>query len=97
MDWLILGIVIGLGTWALAAWTRARKLNLVWYEWLLIAIAVAFVLLAYQNYTATMAELEPQAGPFMLLAFGLPALVCAVAAGFLVWRKQQPARPAVKS
>ncbi len=97
MDWLIFGIVIGLGAWALAAWTRTRKLNLVWYEWVLIVIAVAFVLLAYQNYTATMAELEPEAGPFMLIAFGAPALVCALAAGFLVWRKQQHASPAPKS
>lgn len=97
MDWLIIGLVIGLGAWALTAWTRARKLSVEWYAWVLIALAVVFVLLAYQNYTATFAELEPQAGPFMLVSFGLPALVCAVAAGFLVWRKQRLASPAPKS
>lgn len=97
MDWLIIGLVIGLGVWALTAWTRSHKLHLVWYEWVLIAVAVVFVLLAYQNYTATLAELEPQAAPFMLIAFGAPALVCAVAAGYLVWRKQQPVSLVPKS
>lgn len=97
MDWLIWGILIGLGAWALASWTRTRKLNLAWYEWLLLAVAVTFILLTYQNYTATMAELEPQAGPFMLFAFGVPALICAAIVGTLVWRRQKPATPATKS
>ncbi len=97
MDWLIFGIVIGLGAWALAAWTHAHNLRLVWYEWVLIAIAVVFALLAYQNYTATMAELEPEAGPFMLIAFGVPALVCAVATGWLVRRQQHRVIPTPKS
>ena len=96
MDWLIWGIAIGLGAWGLASWTGARKLRVLWYEWALGALAVVFALLAYQNVTATIAELEPQAVGFMLLAFGGPALVLAAGAAFLVWRRQQQLKAAPK-
>jgi len=94
MEWLIFGIIIGLGAWGLTAWTSARKIRLLWYDWVLAALAVVFALLAYQNYTASLAELEPQAATFLLVMFGVPALALAAIAVFLVWRRQQPAKPA---
>ncbi|MCI0477677.1 MAG: hypothetical protein L0Y55_15645 [Anaerolineales bacterium] len=94
MEWLIFGIVIGLGAWGLSAWTSARKIRLLWYDWALAVLAVAFALLAYQNYTASIAELEPQAATFLLVAFGVPALILAGVAVFLVWRRHQPAKAA---
>ena len=93
MEWLIFGIVIGLGAWGLSAWTSARRIRLLWYDWALAALAVVFALLAYQNYTASIAELEPQAATFLLVAFGLPALFLAALVVFFVWRRQQPAKP----
>ena len=39
MWWLILGIAIGVIGWWLVAWTRAKKIAVKWYEWLLAVIA----------------------------------------------------------
>jgi hypothetical protein len=94
MDWLIFGIVIGLGTWGLVAWTRAHKIRVLWYEWAMAAAAVCFALMAWQNATASIAELEPQAVGFMIVSFGGPAILLAAAAAFLVWRRQAPAKAA---
>ncbi|MBI4789196.1 MAG: hypothetical protein HY782_19360 [Chloroflexi bacterium] len=74
MLWLIIGLIIGVGGWWLVSWTGRKKLGVKWYEWLLAALAVAFALLAIQNLTASIAELEPQAGGILLALFGVPAL-----------------------
>lgn len=91
MLWLIIGLIIGVGGWWLVSWTGRKKLGVKWYEWLLAALAVAFALLAIQNLTASIAELEPQAGGILLALFGVPALFFAAIAAFLVWRRQKKA------
>jgi hypothetical protein len=95
MWWLILGVIIGAGGWWLVAWTRKQNLRVTWYEWALAVLAVVFALLAIQNYFASVAELEAQAGAIMLALFGVPALILAAIAWFLVWRRQKSA-PAPK-
>ncbi len=85
MMWLILGLIIGAGGWWLVSWTRARKLGVRWYEWLLGALAVALALLAIQNYTAFLREMEPYAASVMLALLGVPGLILAALAVFLVW------------
>ncbi len=92
MWWLILGVIIGVGGWWLVSWTRKQNLRVTWYEWLLAVLAVVFALFAIQNYFASVAELEAQAGAIMLALFGVPALILAAIAWFLVWRRQKSAQ-----
>lgn len=92
MWWLILGVILGVGGWWLVSWTRKRNLRVTWYEWLLAVIAVLFALLAIQNYFASVAELEPQAAWILLALFGVPAVILAAIAAFLVWRQQKSVR-----
>ena len=89
MLWLIVGLIVGVGGWWLVSWTGQKKLGVKWYEWLLAVIAVGFALLAIQNLNASIAELEPQAGWILLALFGVPALIFAAIAAFLVWRRQK--------
>ena len=93
MWWLVLGIVIGAGGWWLASWTRAKKIAVKWYEWVLGVIAVGLGLLALQNYYAFLREMEPQAAVVMLAVLGIPALVIAAIAVFLVWWEARTAKP----
>jgi hypothetical protein len=97
MDWLIFGIVIGLGAWGFYTWARGRKWNIAWYVWTLGVLAVIALLFAYQNYTASVAELEPEAAGFLLAAFGVPAVLLATIAVFLVWRNNKPTSAPAKS
>jgi hypothetical protein len=97
MLWLILGVIIGVGGWWLVSWTRTRNVKVTWYEWLLAVIALVFALLAIQNYTASVAELEPGAAWVLLALFGVPALIFAAIAGFLVWRRQKGASAPAKA
>ncbi|MBI5650325.1 MAG: dehalogenase [Chloroflexi bacterium] len=85
MWWLILGIAIGVIGWWLVAWTRAKKIAVKWYEWLLAVIALGFALLALQNYYAFLREMEPYSAGVMLALLGVPALIFAVIAVGLVW------------
>ncbi|MBI5051751.1 MAG: dehalogenase [Chloroflexi bacterium] len=84
MLWLILGLVLG----ALFFWMATRSnLKLTWYEWILVALATILALFAIQNYTASVTELEPRAANFLLMMFGLPAVVlAAIAAGLAFFR-----------
>ncbi len=94
MWWLILGVIIGVGGWWLVAWTGKKNLRVTWYEWLLAVIAVLFALLAIQNFTASFAELEPQAAWILLALFGVPAVILAALAAFLVWRQTKSVKAA---
>lgn len=83
MLWLILGILIGVG--GLYLFNR-KDLKLVWYDWVLLVLAVIFLLLAIANYSGSMAELEPRAAWFLLASFGLPGIILAAIVGVRVWR-----------
>jgi hypothetical protein len=91
MLWLILGLIIGAGGWWLVSWTRARRLQVTWLEWLLLIVAVVFALLAIQNFAASLSELEEQAPWVLLILFGAPAVILAALAWLLVWRRQRTA------
>ncbi len=92
MWWLIIGVIVGVGGWWLVSWTGKKNWGVKWYEWLLGVVALLFALLAIQNLTASYAELEPQAGWILLALFGVPALILAALAAFLVWRRQKGAK-----
>ncbi len=88
MLWLILGILIGVG--GLYLFNR-KDIKLAWYDWVLLALAVVFLLLAVSNYTDSLAELEPRAAWFLLASFGLPGIILAAIVGVRVWRSKQAA------
>ncbi len=89
MWWLILGVIIGVGGMWLVSRTRKQNVRVTWYEWLLAVLAVLFALLAIQNFTASFTELEPQAAWILLAMFGVPAVIFAAIAWFLVWRRSK--------
>lgn len=88
MLWLILGILIGVGGLYLA---NRKDIRLAWYDWVLLALAVVFMLLAISNYLDSLAELEQRAAWFLLASFGLPGIILAAIVGVRVWRNKQAA------
>lgn len=94
MLWLIIGLIVGVGGYWLVTTLYARDIRVMWYEWLIALSAVVLALLAIQNFVGSLEELEPQAAWMTLVMFGVPALVLAGIAAFLVRRRQQPAKPA---
>lgn len=83
--WLILGIVIGIGALYLR---KQATVKLVWFDWVMLVVAIVFYLLAILNYTGSMEELEPRAAMFLLVAFGLPGLILTAIVGIRVWRNR---------
>lgn len=90
MFWIILGILIGAGFVFLL---MRKPVKMAWLDWVLLALAVIFALLAIQNYTASLEELEPKAAAILLVMFGLPAVIFSAIVGVRAWRSR-PAIPA---
>ncbi|MBI5300808.1 MAG: dehalogenase [Chloroflexi bacterium] len=93
MMWLVTGVIIGVVGWWLVSWTRAHKIGVTWYEWLLAVLALGLGLLALQNYYAFLREMEPNAAVVMLALLGVPALILAGLAVFLVWWQGRTTKP----
>jgi hypothetical protein len=93
MVWLILGILIGAGTWWLAIILRARHISLKVYEWGMLAIAGALLLLGLQNLLGMYGEFEPRAGWLLFALFGIPAVVLIALVGWLAVKRPN-AKPA---
>lgn len=83
--WLLMGIALGAGLLFLVVWLRGRGIRPAWYEWVLGLLGIALLLFAYQNYQASVAELQPNAPGKFLLVFGLPGFILLILAVFLVW------------
>ncbi len=84
MTWLIIGILIG----ALVVFmANNQHIKLGWIDWVLVAAAIVFFVLAIANYAGSMEELEPRAAGFLLVSFGIPGLILVAIAGVRVWRK----------
>lgn len=88
MWWLILGILLGVG--ALFLYTR-KDIKLAWYDWVILVVAIVLYLLAIENYSGSMAELEPRAAVLLLASFGLPAVILTAIVGVRVWRNREVA------
>ncbi len=73
---LIIGVVV-------VTMLIVKKVKLTWYEWLLGVIGWGLAYFAAQNYSASILEVEPRAAGFLLMIFGIPALVFLVLAWFL--------------
>lgn len=88
--WLIAGFLLGAGAVYLR---RSQTIKLAWFDWLLLLLALGFYIMAIINYNGSMAELEPRAANFMLLAFGLPALILTAIVAIRGWRSTQKSTP----
>lgn len=82
MWWFIYGLVLGAGGMALINWVVTENVEVGWYAWPLMLLALALGTLAVQNYFASKAELEPKAARMGLLVMGLPALLLS---GVVTW------------
>ena len=98
MWWLIIGLVLGAAGLWLASWARAKNINLKWYTWILIVIAVLFFALMAMDLDAMAKQMEPTASGFIAGFYGIPGLVFILIAGGLVWwQNKKPAIAAKKS
>jgi hypothetical protein len=86
MLWLIIGLIVGAGAYWLVSWTRANKISVKWYEWLIAFGAAVSALLAVQNVEGSVAELEMRAAWTLLAGFGFIAVFLAIVAWRLVAR-----------
>ena len=77
---LIIGVVV-------VTMLIVKKVKLTWYEWLLGVIGWVLAYAAAQNYSASILEVEPRAAGYLLLIFGLPALIFLVLAWFLASKR----------
>lgn len=72
----------------LVLWLRSRKIAITWYEWLIAALGLALLLIAFENYFESSAGFEPTAPGMFLLIFGLPGiLLLVIAAALVAWRQ----------
>lgn len=88
--WLLVGFALGVAAIMLR---HNTEIKLAWYDWVMLVFAIIFFVLAYVNFTGSMAELEPRAAWFMLAAFGVPGLILTAIVGVRVWRGYQTAQP----
>ncbi len=92
--WIIAGFLLGVG----ALYLRNQpKIKLAWFDWVLLLLALVFFLLAIENYTGSMSELEPRAATMLLVSFGLPGLIFAAIVAVRAWRSTQKAAVAAKA
>jgi hypothetical protein len=84
--WLIVGFLLATG----AIYVKNRSdITLAWYDWVMLALAVIFFMLAISNYSDSMKELESRAANFLLLSFGIPGLLLVAIVGIRIWRQLQ--------
>jgi protein-S-isoprenylcysteine O-methyltransferase Ste14 len=83
-SWLIMGIVLGVGVFALINWLNKKNIAVRWYEWLIAFVGLVIFLFAFQNFFAAFDEWEPQAAWKFILVLGLPGLAIIAAAWQLV-------------
>lgn len=83
---LIFGLLVGAGFVYLS---QRDDVQLAWYDWALLAVAMLFYLLAILNFSQSRAELEPRAGNILLLAFGVPGVILTAIVAVRAWRNRE--------
>ena len=66
-----------------STWLLAKQVQLTWVQWLLGVLGWLLGALALQNWAASLLEAEPRAAGFLLMIFGIPALILLALAWFL--------------
>ncbi|MBL8117099.1 MAG: hypothetical protein J0L63_05755 [Anaerolineae bacterium] len=84
--WIIAGFLLGAGALYLR---RHPAIKLMWFDWLLLLVAIIFFMLAIENYNGSMSELEPRAAAVLLASFGIPGLILTAIVAVRAWRGMQ--------
>jgi uncharacterized membrane protein len=79
-----LAVVVGI---AAIVWLITRKVSLKWFEWLIGIVGYLLLLVALQNWATSFNEAEPRAAWFLLLIFGLPAVILLLVSWLLPFRR----------
>jgi hypothetical protein len=66
---------MGAGLVGLAWWLRTKNIKIRWYEWLIGIASLLLLVGAVQNYVSSVSEDQQKAANYLLLYFGLPAII----------------------
>jgi len=86
--WFFAGILLAIVVILLVLWLRSRKIATTWYEWLIAALGLVLLLIAFENYFESSAGFEPTAPGTFLLILGLPGILLFALAAVLVSLRQ---------
>ena len=78
--YVLMGFLMGGGTFYLWYVLKERAIKLVWYEWVLTILAFVLFLFMGQTFIASFVEGESQAAWITLVFMGLPIIIMAVVA-----------------
>jgi len=84
MGWFIYGLIVGAGGMRLVQWAQSENRNVGWYVWVIGVMAVLLGALTLQHFFASRKELEPKAAWRGALFMGVPALLLAGVAAWLL-------------
>ena len=88
--WFIIGIICAAVFFLAFTLLKKNNINVAWWEWLLAAIAVLFLIFAINWMGEAYAENEPKAAITFLWTFGLAAIVFGAAAGVSYFLRNKP-------
>lgn len=86
-----IGILITAVVAAGVIWAIRKGIKFTWYEWLLGALTLLFVLMTVQHYTGSLAEDQATAAKLGGLIFGSIAVVLLAVTVQFVWRHNKTA------
>lgn len=86
---VILAFIYGVGIVGLVWWLRSRNIVVKWYDWLIGAIGLLFIAMAYQHFLGELWEGLTQAAWMGLLILGGIGIVLLVATSLQVWRRNR--------
>ncbi|APV45005.1 hypothetical protein Dform_01685 [Dehalogenimonas formicexedens] len=84
----VIGIVLGSIILYIYIWITTKRTPIEWYEFLLGLVGSILMVLTFQNFLGSMAEMEIETASMFLLITGLPSVVLLVLTGILVDRNE---------
>jgi len=84
MWWFFYGLIVGAGLMRVVVWVQVGSIAVDWYVWAMVALAVILGALTVQNFFASYRELEPRAAWMGVLFMGVPCLILAAVATWLL-------------
>jgi len=84
MWWFLYGLIVGAGGMRLILWVQNENMRVGWYVWIMGAIAILLSAVTAQHFFASYKELEPRAAWRGALFMGVPALLLAGVAAWLL-------------
>jgi hypothetical protein len=94
MEWLIIGVILGIAFREFVVWARANHVHIGILAWLLIGVALLAALSGVQNFIGLRSELEERAAWNVIPIYAFQTIVFAAPAALLIWRNARNARKA---